>query len=78
VEWKHELVPGDGGATDYQATVSVNGMAAGTFQGSGVPNVFGAFTLGADAEFRPDVPTTTDFTEYFDEVKFSDQPIGCN
>jgi hypothetical protein len=78
VEWKHQASAGDGGATDYHATVSVNGMPAGTFDGSGVPPVFGGFILGADVEFRSEVPNLTDFTEYFDEVKFSDAPIGCS
>jgi hypothetical protein len=77
VEWTHKLVVGDAGTLEYQGDVSINGQPAGSFRGGGVPSSYSGFNLGTDVELRPDIPNVTTFTQWFDEVKFSDQPIGC-
>ena len=79
VEWSHQVLGSDGGGgTLYHSTVSVNGMPAATFDGTGTPNVYGGFLLGTDIQFRMETPDVTDFTQWIDAIKFDGQPIGCN
>jgi hypothetical protein len=76
VEWENRLVPSDGGVR-FRSAVSLNGVPAATFEGGGMAGGPVEQLFGADQEFRSDRPTILSFTQWIDEVVFSDQPVGC-
>jgi hypothetical protein len=79
VEWENRLVNDSdaGPGLRFRSIVSVNGTVAATFEGGGTPNTAVEQLLGADQEFRSDAPNFLAFTEWIDQLVFSDQPVGC-